>query len=341
MIVRPRSSMHNRTYNFQIKEKKTMSLLKRSIVLSLALLFVSSAVLTASAQRPPIPRASQKATVSQTVGTTEVSITYSRPAVKGRTVYGDWPTDVKGEGTLDNQNQRPAGAPLVPWGHIWRTGANEATLFTVNDDVLINGQPLAAGVYSLHSIPGKDEWTFIFNKDDGQWGSFSYDAAKDALRVKSKPTWTANEELLTFGIEAPEGDTATVNLRWEKLSVPFTVKVKDVQGSTMARLKAFVADSKADEWQRYFSAAMYAKQNKRDADAAAWFAAAEKAVDAQIAAKPTFANYRSKSNILFNAGKTQEALAATEKAIEIGKAEKADVAALEKRAADLKAGKTN
>lgn len=317
-----------------------MSLLKRSLVLSLAIIFVSA--IAVSAQRPPVPRASQKATVLQTVGTTEISITYSRPAVKGRAVYGDWPTDVKGEGTLDNQNQRPAGAPLVPWGHVWRTGANEATLFSVNDDVMINGQALPAGAYSLHSIPGKDEWTFIFNKDDGQWGSFSYDSTKDALRINVKPSWlAASEELLTFNIDAPEGDTATVNLRWEKLSVPFTVKVKDVVGSTMARLKAFVADSKADEWQRYFSAANYAKQNKHEADAATWYAAALKAIDAQISAKPTFANYRTKSNIAFNAGKAQEALAATEKAIEIGKAEKADVAALEKRAADLKAGKTN
>jgi len=319
-----------------------MFLLKRSFVLSFAILFICSAFQAVSAQRPPLPRGSQKSTVSQTVGTTDISITYSRPAVKGRAVYGDWPTEVKGEGTLDNQNTRPAGAVLVPWGHVWRTGANEATLFVINDDVLINGQPLSAGTYSLHSVPGKDDWTFIFNKDDGQWGSFTYDAAKDALRVKAKPTWVAeNVELLTFGIDAPEGDTATVNLRWEKLSVPFTVKVKDVVASTISRLQKFTAESKADEYGRHFSAAMYAKQNKQDAEAAKWFEAASKAVDAAIAAKPTFANYRAKSNILFNAGKSTEALAATEKAIELGKAEKADVAALEKRASDLKASKTN
>jgi len=321
-----------------------MSLLRRSLVATSTLAFILSAAGFVSAQvvRPPVPRASQKATVGHTVGTTDVSIIYSRPAVKGRLVYGDWPGGGTGEATIDNQNQRPAGAPLVAWGRVWRTGANEATLFIVNDDVLINGQPLAAGKYSLHSVPGKDDWTFIFNKDDGQWGSFTYDATKDALRVKAKPTWVAeNEELLTFGVDAPEGDTATVTLRWEKLSVPFTVKVKDVIGSTIGRLKAFTAESKADEWQRHFSAAMYAKQNKLDSDSTAWFVAADKAVDAAIAAKPTFANYRAKSNILFNAGRPQPALAATEKAIELGKAEKQDVAALEKRASDLKAAKTN
>ena len=317
--------------------------LKRSLFFSLAFVLFSSAALITSAQvRPPLPRASQKATVMQTIGTTDMSITYSRPAVKGRAVYGDWPAEAKGEGTLDNQNTRPAGAPLVPWGHVWRSGANEATLFVVNDDVLINGQPLAAGKYSLHSIPGKDDWTFIFNKDDGQWGSFTYDAAKDALRVKAKPTWVADsQEILTYTAEAPEGDTATVNLRWEKLSVPFTVKVKDVTGTTMARLRTYVAEGKPEEWQRPLNAAIYAKQNKLTDDAEKWFDAANKAIDAQIALKPTFANYRAKSTILFNAGKTQEAIAATDKAIELGKAEKADVAALEKRAADLKAAKTN
>jgi len=315
--------------------------LKRSALVSLALIFVL--YVSADAQvRPPVPRASQKATVSQTVGTTDLSVTYSRPAVKGRVVYGDWPGDAKGEATLDNQNTRPAGAPLVPWGHVWRSGANEATLFVAADDVLINGQPLPAGRYSLHSIPGKDDWTFIFNKDEGQWGSFSYDASKDALRVKAKPTWTADsQELLTYFIDAPEGDTATVTLRWEKLSVPFTVKVKDSVGATMNRLRAYVADAKPDEWQRPFNAAMYAKQNKLDADAAKYFEQSVKAVDALVAAKPNFANYRAASNVYFNAGRTQQALAATEKAIELGKAEKADVAALEKRAADLKAGKTN
>ena len=316
--------------------------LKRSAIVSLALGFVLCVAADAQQVRPPVPRASQMATVMQKVGTTDLSVTYSRPAVKGRTVYGEWPGEAKGEGTIDNGNARPAGAPLVAWGRVWRTGANEATLFTVSDDVLINGQPLPAGKYSLHSIPGRDEWTFIFNKDEGQWGSFTYDASKDALRVKSKPTWVADStELLTFNVDAPEGDTATVYLRWEKLSVPFTVKVKDVVGSTMTRLRAYVADGKADDWQRPLNAARYARDNKLTADAAKWFEQASSAIDAQIAAKPTFANYRAKSTILMDAGKRQEALAATEKAIELGKAEKADVAPLEKRAADLKAGKTN
>jgi len=163
--------------------------MKRNFCLVI-LVFLAAVAANAQVVRPPVPRASQKMTIAQTVGTTDISITYSRPAVKGRPIFGDPPAEMagraKGEATLDDQNARKAGEPIVPWDHVWRAGANEATLFTVNDDVLINGQPLAAGKYSMHAIPGKDgNWTIIFNKDDGQWGSFTYDATKDALRVKT------------------------------------------------------------------------------------------------------------------------------------------------------------
>ncbi|MGH9947304.1 MAG: DUF2911 domain-containing protein [Pyrinomonadaceae bacterium] len=320
--------------------------MKRHLIslISILTLTVLSVTFISAQVRPPLPRGSQKASVEQTLGTTDVSFTFSRPAVKGRTIWGDWPEAVAGETTLDNQNLRPKDAPIVPWGHIWRAGANEATLFVVADDVLINGKPLAAGKYSFHAIPAKDgEWTLIFNSDDGQWGSFSYDAKKDALRVKAKAfTTTDNQELLTYSIE-PEGETSAIaTLRWEKVAVPFKIEVKEVVGSTMKRLRTYVSDAKADEWQPPFNAANYAKANKLNEDAAKWYGQSLKAIDMQIAVKPTFANYRSKATILTNAGRMQEALAAAEKAVEIGKAEKTDaaqIAALEKRIADIKAGK--
>src|SRR4029077_2623731 len=140
----------------------------------------------ASAQQGPQIRPlrpSQKASVMQTIGVTDVTITYSRPPVKGRTIFADAPASMaaraKGEATLDNQNERVKGEPIVPYGHVWRTGANEATQFVITDDVTINGQKLVAGSYSLHTIPGKDEWTIVFNGTANQWGSFSYDPAKD------------------------------------------------------------------------------------------------------------------------------------------------------------------
>ena len=304
----------------------------------LSLILVSATIATAQA-RPPIPRASQKASVMQTIGTTDVTITYSRPAVKGRPVWGDPPADKPGEGTLDDGRARPAGMALVPNGHVWRTGANEATLFIVTDDVMINGQLLVAGKYSLHTIPGKDEWTVIFNKDDGQWGSFAYDAKKDALRVKTKPQWVAeSKELLYFGIDNLTENAGTVYMRWEKIKVPFTVEVKDVVGSTMTKLQAYVAGAKSDDPGPALNAANYAKANKQT-EATKWFDMALKASDEQIKAKSNFANLGRRANILVAAGRMQEALAAAEKALEAGKAEKADTAALEKRIADMKAGK--
>lgn len=317
--------------------------MKRHLIISYisVLTFVLFTTTLASAQvRPPVPRSSQKASVMQTIGTTEISITYSRPAVKRRVVYGDWPTAVPGEATLDNQNARPADAVLVPWGHVWRTGANEATLFVVTDDVLINGQLLPAGKYSLHSIPAKDDWTFIFNKDDGQWGSFTYDAKMDALRVKAKPIWlTDSQELLSYSFAPVTDDSATVNVRWETLWVPFTIQVKDVVGSTMTRLRAFVAAAKPDDPAPSLNAANYAKANKQMEDATKWFEQSLKINDDLIKAKETFQNLSRKATILVALGRMKEALAAAEAAVVRGKADKVDTSALEKRIADIKAGK--
>src|ERR1700730_5294508 len=221
-----------------------MIYLKRSYISFLTLLFIVCAVSYASAQ-VKVPRPSQKASVMQTIGVTDITITYSRPGVKGRTIWGDAlpeQANVKGEATLDNQNIRPKDAVIVPWGHAWRTGANEATQFVVTDDVLINGQKLPAGSYSLHTIPTKDEWTIIFNSVANQWGSFNYDAAKDTLRVKVKPEWVSeNKEWLEYWIDPVTDNTAQVNIRWEKVRVPFTVEVKDVTAVALGKARAAVA----------------------------------------------------------------------------------------------------
>src|SRR6266566_6454771 len=224
------------------------------------LLLVLSSTQYALAQSPTcVPRPSQKASVMQKIGVTEITINYSRPGVKGRTIWGDplpEQANVKGEATLDNQNVRPKDAPIVPWGHVWRTGANEATQFVCTDDVLINGQKLAAGSYSLHTIPTKDEWTIVFNGTANQWGSFDYDPAKDTLRVKVKPQMVAdNQEWLMYSFDPVTDNSAQVNIRWEKVSVPFTVEVKDVTALTLQKARAAVAAAKADDWRTPFQAA--------------------------------------------------------------------------------------
>src|ERR1041384_8772029 len=246
-----------------------MSSLKRSSVSFFAVLFVLCAGTSVLAQ-VETPRPSQKASVMQRVGVTDITITYSRPGVKGRKIWGDpLPEQAKvtGEATLDDQNERPKDAVIVPYGHVWRTGANEATQFVVTDDVLINGQKLAAGTYSLHTIPTKDEWTIVFNGTANQWGSFSYDPAKDTLRVKAKPQWVnENQEWLAFNIEPVGEDSAQVNIRWEKISVPFTVKVPDVAATTMAKLKSTVGNAKPDDWRTRLQAAGYLLNNKDASD---------------------------------------------------------------------------
>lgn len=315
-----------------------MSSLKRSSRL-LAAIFVMCVGASLGLAQITTPRPSQKASVMQRIGVTDVTITYSRPGVKGRAIWGDPLPEQKaqGEATLDNQNERPKGAPIVPWGHVWRAGANEATTFVVTDDVLINGQKLPAGNYSLHAIPTKTEWTIVFNGTANQWGSFNYDPAKDTLRVKTKPEWLqTSQEWLTYTIDPVGDDSAQVNIRWEKISVPFTVKVADVAATTMSKLTKTVSEAKPDDWRTPMQAGAYLIQGNNnpadDAQGMAW-------IDQSIKVKETFDNLRSKANALYKMGKKEEAFAVAEQAIQRGKADKADTSAFEKRLADMKAGK--
>src|SRR5690242_9363875 len=314
-----------------------MSSLKRSSVSFFAVMFFLSCAVAAVAQ-VTLPRPSQKASVMQRIGVTDVTITYSRPGVKGRQIWGDAlpGQTAEGEATLDNQNTRPKGAVIVPYKHVWRAGANEATTFVVTDDVLINGQKLPAGNYSLHTIPDKDEWTIIFNGTANQWGSFDYDPAKDTLRVKVKPQWVKeNQEWLEYTFDPVTDDSAQVNIRWEKINVPFTVKVADVGATTLAHLQKAVGSAKPDDWRTPLQAGNYLMNNQNPADDAqgmAW-------IDQSIKVKETFQNLAAKSNALYKAGKKEEAVALGEQALQKGKADKVDTSNFEKRLADMKAGK--
>src|SRR5258707_7034047 len=315
--------------------------LKRFCLFTFAILFaLICAAPFASAQQPPLQvkpiRPSQKASVIQPIGITDISITYSRPPVKGRTIFADAPATMaaraKGEATLDNQNERKPGEPIVPYDHVWRAGANEATMFVITDDVPVNGKPLKAGTYSMHAIPGKEEWTIIFNNDAGQWGSFQYDDKKDALRVKTKPQATSdNQELLTYTFDPVIDNVATVNLRWEKIRVPFTVEVKDVKAAWRVHADALIAANPTNEALPLQVANTYARDKNWDE--------ALKFVGQSIKVKETFPNLSAKANILWGAGKKEEALTVADAAIAKGKAEKANTAAFEKRVADMKAGK--
>ena len=315
-----------------------MNLRKSFFSLSYAALLVVISAQYALPQTPPairLPRPSQKASVMQTVGVTDITITYSRPGVKGRRIWGDpvaSQAGTRGEATLDDQNVRPKDAVIVPWGHVWRTGANEATTFVVTDDVLINGQKLAAGSYSLHTIPTKDEWTIVFNGTSNQWGSFNYDPAKDTLRVKVKPQWVNdNQEWLEYSIPEVTPNTAKVVIRWEKVAVPFTVEVPNVEAVWRAKVDAAIAADPKNEAIPLQVANAYASNDEWE-EALKW-------ADQSIKVKETFRNLSAKAQLLYFSGRKTEAFALADQAIAKGKADKVDTSNFEKRVAFWKENK--
>jgi len=171
--------------------------------LSIVLLaLVSAAPATAQERGNEEPRTSPNAAVSQTIGTTEVRITYGRPQVNDRTIFGG----------------------LVSYDEVWRTGANEATTFSVSSDVTIEGESLSAGTYSLYTIPGPDSWTIIFNNVANQWGT-NYDQSEDALRVEVAPASASQREMMTFLFEEVTDTSGTCVLHWADVRVPFTIQV--------------------------------------------------------------------------------------------------------------------
>jgi tetratricopeptide (TPR) repeat protein len=285
--------------------------MKKSLLLS-ALLFICC--VSAFAQLN-LPRESQRQSISQTIGDTNVSIVYHRPNTKARKVWGG----------------------LVPYGEVWRAGANEATVFETSRDVTINGQPLPAGKYSLHAIPAQDEWTIIFNKTADQWGSFRYDAKQDALRVKTKPVKADFQETLSYNFENMTPNTAQVSLRWEQLSIPFTVDVGDLHGRTVAQIREAIKNRKTDDISPYNQGAGYVLtfkvKNSYD-EAISW-------LDEALKARENFGSLNTKARLLAEMGRNADAIATAEKAVQVGKAATpaANTADLEKLIAEWKSKK--
>jgi len=257
-----------------------------------------------------LPRVSPNATVTQTVGTTEMSITYSRPGVKGRVIWGE----------------------LVPYGEVWRTGANEATRFTVTDDVTVGGKALPAGSYSLATIPGKDAWTVIFNKESELWGMYQYKPEQDALRIEVQPEEAPFVERMRFTFDDLTDDSADVVLRWEKVKVAFTVKVDSV-GATLARARKEVAAAAADDWRTPYMAAGYCLGQKTAMDEGeAW-------LKKSLAVKETPQNLGLKARFQAENGDVKGAIATARKAIEMAKAAGANTAGLERMVSEWEAMK--
>ena len=264
--------------------------MRKSLLITLAALLALPA-----AGQVRTPRASPKATLTQTVGLTDIAINYSRPGVKGRAIWGS----------------------LVPYGKVWRTGANEATTISFSDDVTINGQKLPKGTYSIHTIPGQNEWTFIFNSVADQWGSYSYDAAKDVLRVNVKPEKAEFREWMGFEVPEMTTDTAKVVLRWENVAVPFTVDTNST-ARTLAALKAAMEPN----WRTAYMAANFAFENRgvaTDAEINSW-------IDQSLAVNRNIANLWLKARLAERAGNRAEAIRLGEQAIAAATPQQADFA---------------
>lgn len=260
------------------------------------------------------PRPSPNAKVEQTLGTTVLSVSYSRPGVKGRVIWG----------------------ALVPYGKPWRTGANEATQFTCADDITVEGQKLAAGTYAIETVPTAAQWTVAFWKRPESVGALDYDPKYDVLRVSVTPVAADSLERLQFSFDNPTADAVTLDLRWEKLSVPLRITV-DTNGKTLAAARTAVAAAESNAWRTPYRAAAWALDAGVAPDETARWAQAAARV------KDNFQTSGLLARLAARSGDMKQAIALMKKSVAFGKAdttiEKAQVEANEKQLAEWTAKK--
>ena len=236
-----------------------------------------------------LPDVSQAAEVKQRIALTDITVNYHRPLVKGRKIWGG----------------------LVPYGSVWRAGANENTTIEFSDPVWVEGQPLAKGIYGLHMIANPDSWTVIFSKTNTGWGSYSYKQDEDALRVNVKPRPLAEqEEALEFEFEDLKPDSTAVTLKWDKLGVPFTVSIKDAD-QTLQNIRAQLKGLGQFTWQALDEGAQFCLTRKINLDEGLRWA------DASIQNEERFDNLSTKADILKALNRPDEAKTAWNHAVEI------------------------
>jgi Protein of unknown function (DUF2911) len=242
-----------------------------------------------TAQTPTIefPAASPACTIKQRVGLTDIEISYSRPGVKGRTIFGS----------------------LVPYGQVWRTGANQATKITFSTAVKLNGTDIPAGTYALFTIPGEEEWTIIINKGAAQWGAFQYNQKDDVARFQARAV-AINLPIETFTIEfnAIHDDSARINLVWDRTVVPIKVET-DLTSKLVPQIEAVMAsDAKKKP---YYEAAKFYYDHGQDLQKAS------KWVDAAIAEREAHYIVYLKAEILAKLGDKEGAIAAAKRSTEL------------------------
>jgi hypothetical protein len=277
--------------------------MRKTLLLSLCLLALAG---TTSAQlKTPAPSPTQ--TVKQDFGLSTVELSYSRPAMKGRKIFGD----------------------LVPFGKVWRTGANGATTLTFGDEVTIGGQKIPAGKYGLLSIPDKGNWTLIITKQTDVTSPAAYKQENDVVRIQAKPVSTKTKaENFTIQFDNIKATTCELHLLWDQTEVTLPIST-DIDTKVMAQIKEQMSGEKAP----YFSAAMYYMETGKDMNQAlTWF---NKAAEQNPKA---FWVLHQQANCLAKMGKKQEAIASANKSIELAKEAKNDdyVALNQKLLATLK-----
>lgn len=268
------------------------------MILKLAPVLLSALVFggTVCAQTPSVefPAPSPACTLKQRVGVTDIEIVYSRPSVRGRKIFGG----------------------LVPYGEVWRTGANAATRITFGTDVKLQGTALAAGTYELFTIPEKDEWTIIVQKlpEKASWGAYAYTKANDTARVTVKPVTTpAAIESFGIGVSDLRDTGATLYLAWENTRVPIKLEI-DTVGILLPKIKAAIAAPGDKSWNFYSGAAALLYENGGDLEQAlAW-------VNESVKLRANYpGNLLLKTRILAKLGRNAEAREAAVKTVEAGK----------------------
>ncbi len=266
--------------------------LRAAVVSALAL----TPQLWAADEKPSFPDTSQHQTITQRVGLTDISIDYSRPNVRDREIFGG----------------------LVPYGKVWRTGANASTKIKFSDAVKIGGKDVPAGEYAFYTLPTENEWTIILSKDTKGWGAYDYKADTDAVRVMAKPTTLASRvESFTIGFEDLKDDSATITLEWDKTRVPVVLTTNTMEKVT-AEIDAGMKKPESLEPRFYYQAASFYYDHDKDlAQASKWL---DQAIAKQQPAR--YFMYQKKAQIEARLGHKAEAKAAAEKSIELLKAEK-------------------
>ncbi len=257
----------------------------RTILFALCLALAS---LSTQAQELKLPSLSPTTTIAQDFSTSKIEIVYSRPSMRGRTVFGD----------------------LVPFGTVWRTGANAATKITFGEEVEIGGVTIKPGSYSFYTVPGKSEWEVIINKNTGNWGAMGYDTKDDVARFTVKPTTLQNNvETFTIGIGNITFSSCTIDVAWERTAISVAVKANNQE-----RLKANIEKAINNPSIPYQQAATYYFETNQNLDKALEYAT--KASDANPKA---YWIYMLKARIAAKLGKKDVAREAANKAMETAK----------------------